>query len=77
MKQKIIQAEVNQHAGFITCKEQALHSLMFLSNWQDWIGEKSWKPYLNKRQNYQNFGIQLAFPEYQLNCKMLMFAFLL
>lgn len=75
MKQKIIQAEINQHAGFITCKEKALHSLLFLSNWQDWIGEKSRKPYLNKRQNYQSFGIQLAFPKYQLNHKMFMFDF--
>lgn len=75
--EKIIQAEINPRAGFITCKEEAVHNLLFLSNWQDWIGEMSQKRHLNKRQNYHNFGIKLAFPKYQLDHKMFMFAFLL
>lgn len=49
------------------------YSLPFLRTWQGCIGEMSYKHFLNTRQNYHNFGIQLAFPKNQLNLKMLGF----
>lgn len=55
---KIIPAEINQYAGFMTCKEEALHFLLDLSNWQE-LG--NWadvtQTLVKQRGNHHSFGI--------------------